>query len=202
MPIFKTSTTIILFIGLITNFLIFPSSICSAGISPTGQNMLDFLDATAGNAGLNKIDSGETAAMNIVGGIINVALSLIGIIFFILMLWAGIRWMTSQGNEEMIKEAKNTIRTAIIGIVVVFSSFLITNFILNQVKKINSSTVPLEQPLGTCSYKFARGELGEICSTIPSGYEYNATESRCREDYDYFISHPNNIGCGMRWTPN
>ena len=111
----------------------------SAGLSKTGTNMLNFLDATAGNAGLNTIDSGETATMNIVGGIINTILGLVGIVFFILMFWSGIQWMTSQGNEEIIKEAKGTIKTATIGIVVVFSSFMITNFILNQLKNVDSS---------------------------------------------------------------
>jgi len=123
----------------------------SAGLSDTGQNMLNFLDKSAENAGLNVIEAGkgESTVLNIIGGLTNTLLSIVGIIFFGLMLWAGVRWMSSHGNEEIVNEAKNTIRTAVIGILIVFSSFIVTNFVLNQLKDISkpaSVTPPAETP--------------------------------------------------------
>ena len=113
--------------------------------------MLNFLDKSAENAGLNVIEAGkgESTVLNIIGGLTNTLLSIVGIIFFGLMLWAGVRWMSSHGNEEIVNEAKNTIRTAVIGILIVFSSFIVTNFVLNQLKDISkpaSVTPPAETP--------------------------------------------------------
>ena len=44
--------------------------------------------------------------------------------------------MTSRGNEQDVTEAKETIRTSMIGILVVLSAYLITNFVFNQLARI------------------------------------------------------------------
>ena len=56
--------------------------------------------------------------------------------FFVHVFYAGYVWMTSRGNEQAVTEAKETIRTSIIGILVVLSAFMITNFVFNQLGKI------------------------------------------------------------------
>ena len=40
-------------------------------------------------------------------------------------------WMTSAGDPEKVKKAQTTIRNAIIGLVIIASSFAIVNFVLN-----------------------------------------------------------------------
>ena len=42
--------------------------------------------------------------------IVSVALSMVSIVFFILMTYAGVRWMTSRGNEELAAKAKHTLK--------------------------------------------------------------------------------------------
>ncbi|MFH1430818.1 MAG: hypothetical protein ABIG71_04890 [Candidatus Uhrbacteria bacterium] len=66
----------------------------------------------------------------IIGKVIQAAISLVGVIFLILMIYGGIRWMTAQGSSEIVKKAKDTITAAIIGIVIVGLAFALTNFIL------------------------------------------------------------------------
>jgi hypothetical protein len=139
--------TFVLSVGLAPLF----ASPVYAQQSDAGKSMLDFLNATAEKGGLNVIDpgKGEITVLNVIGNVVNIILGLVGIIFFILMFYSGIRWMTSQGNEEVVKEAKATIKTAAIGIVVVFSSFVITNFVLNQIDNINKNPTeenPTELP--------------------------------------------------------
>ncbi len=69
-----------------------------------------------------------------VGGIIATAigaiLSLLGIIFIILILIAGYRWMTAGGNEEELNKAKSQIKHAIIGLVIIMMAYAITSFVL------------------------------------------------------------------------
>jgi hypothetical protein len=134
----------VVFSLLVTQAVYAQTSLANKTRSEAGSDALKFLDSTAKKAGLTSRDPGgkdfaESQVLGIVGNIINVVLGFVGIIFFILLFWAGIRWMTSGGNEEIVKEAKQTIKTSVIGIVVVFSAFLITNFTLNQIGKINNA---------------------------------------------------------------
>lgn len=85
------------------------------------------LGATADAANLK----GESEPTVILGRIIGAGLSLIGIVFFILTLYAGIIWMVARGNEESAKKAINTIIAAAIGMIITMSAYAITSFILD-----------------------------------------------------------------------
>jgi len=66
--------------------------------------------------------------------IINIALSLVGILFLGMSLYAGIKWMTARGNEENVTKAKDTLEAAIIGMVVVSISYAISNIIFQKIQ--------------------------------------------------------------------
>lgn len=68
----------------------------------------------------------------IVGYIIKVVLGLLGIIFLALIIYSGIMWMTSAGEEKKIKTAKDTLTTSVIGLVIVLSAYAISDFVINQ----------------------------------------------------------------------
>ncbi|NCN99870.1 hypothetical protein GW920_02000 [Candidatus Falkowbacteria bacterium] len=112
---------------LLTIFAIFSIQVTSAQIlNQDAQDTLQTMtDATAGAANF-----GSTTVGQVVGGIIAIALSLVSIIFIILMVTAGFRWMTAQGNEEIISSSKDSIRGAIIGLIVTMSAYAITYFVL------------------------------------------------------------------------
>jgi len=63
--------------------------------------------------------------------VIEGALSLIGIIFLALMLYAGYHWMTARGEEEKVEKAKDTIQRAIVGIIIVVGAYAIWKFIFS-----------------------------------------------------------------------
>ena len=63
------------------------------------------------------------------GQIIGAILSFVGVLFLGLMIYAGILWMTAQGNEQQVNKAKGMLTNAIIGIVIVFAAYAITAFI-------------------------------------------------------------------------
>jgi cbb3-type cytochrome oxidase subunit 3 len=64
-----------------------------------------------------------------VGTLIGTALSFVGVIFLILIIYAGILWMTASGNDQQVTKAKNMLINSIIGIIIVFAAYAITNFI-------------------------------------------------------------------------
>ncbi len=47
----------------------------------------------------------------------------------ILVIYAGILWMTARGNEQQVERAKTLLVQSIIGLVIVFSAYAITRFI-------------------------------------------------------------------------
>jgi len=63
------------------------------------------------------------------GQIIGLILSFIGVLFLGLMIYAGILWMTSSGNEQTVATAKDLIVNAVIGIIIVFAAYALTSFL-------------------------------------------------------------------------
>lgn len=59
-------------------------------------------------------------------------LGLLGVIFIILIVIAGYNWMTAAGDEEKIKKATNTIRSAIIGLLIIIAAYSITYFVFQN----------------------------------------------------------------------
>ncbi len=68
----------------------------------------------------------------IVGRIINVFLSVLGLIFLILTVYAGYLWMTARGNEEIVKKAKETLTNSVIGLILVLVAYSIARFVVGR----------------------------------------------------------------------
>ena len=90
------------------------------------------LDDTAEKAGLIKKGVAAPGPAAFVGTLVGYALTFIGVVFFVLMVYGGFLWMQARGNEEHIKKAKGLIEAAIIGMVIVFLAYTLTNFILGR----------------------------------------------------------------------
>jgi len=73
----------------------------------------------------------ESSLGNIAAAITQAFLGLLGIIFLVLMITAGYKWMIASGNEEKITEAKDTIFRAIIGLIITVGAYAITYFVFN-----------------------------------------------------------------------
>lgn len=58
------------------------------------------------------------------------------IVFFFMFLTGGIRWITSAGDKLGIESARKTLTNAIVGLIIVFSIFLII-YIINTIFNVN-----------------------------------------------------------------
>ena len=64
-----------------------------------------------------QVTTGEEGGIyTIIATIINIVLGFIGLITLIIVIVAGIQWMTSGGNEEKITAAKKRIISGVIGL--------------------------------------------------------------------------------------
>lgn len=100
----------------------------SGTISDSASPLLKKLNTVGTSAGYDSGTS-ETTILEILGTGIRVGLSLLGVIFIILILLAGYNWMTAAGDQEKITKAQHTIRSAIIGLLIIVGAFAIWMFI-------------------------------------------------------------------------
>lgn len=117
---FKIFIILTIFFSL---FLFCPAQATDYGLSAT-------MKATGGLLP-DKIQGASTLP-ELGGVIVNVVLSLVGILFFALMLYAGIIWMKAMGSSEDVTKAKDMITQAIIGLVVVMAAYAISNFVFTS----------------------------------------------------------------------
>lgn len=94
------------------------------GLGSASEN----LNKAAGKAGV----TGGKELSDVIGSGISAALTLVGLIFLVLMVYGGYLWMTARGAEEQIGKAQKIIFGTIIGLVVVLSAYAITFFVIGQ----------------------------------------------------------------------
>lgn len=75
---------------------------------------------------LNASDLGKVITNGI--NLVFVVAALLALVFLII---GGVKWLTSQGEKEGVNKARETIVAAVVGLVIIFLSYLIVNFVLN-----------------------------------------------------------------------
>lgn len=101
------------------------------------------LDTVAGKAELKGLGD---SVPKITGRFLGAALSLVGILFFILTIYGGVLWMTSHGNSEQATKGLQTTIAAIIGLIIVLAAYTITNFVFKTVEGGEVTPQPQDQP--------------------------------------------------------
>lgn len=91
-----------------------------------GETILEYLRITAEAAGFPP----PRSIPEIIGSLIGVFLSLLGIIFLCLIIYGGFLWMLSGGNAEKVIKAKKVLTNSVIGLIIIVSSYAITSFVL------------------------------------------------------------------------
>lgn len=104
-------------------FFVFLSPLVSSASTQTGLEQA----AKEGFSGTPAI----TDIPQAIGKIVGLALSFIGLAFFVLMIYGGFIWMFARGNDQDVQKAKDLIQAAIIGLIIVLAAYAITVFIGN-----------------------------------------------------------------------
>ncbi len=79
-------------------------------------------------------ESPTTITVNVIKWV----LGFLGLVAVIMIIWGGVTWMTSAGNEEKVRKAKDILRAAIIGLVVVLLSWAMVTFVFTQTTELAS----------------------------------------------------------------
>jgi hypothetical protein len=76
----------------------------------------------------------DTGLEETLGTLINIGLSLLGIVFLLLTLYAGWLWMTAAGDGKATQKAKDILITAVVGLVILLSAYAISSFVIENIQ--------------------------------------------------------------------
>ncbi len=158
-----TPLVVIFGLSLATAYGLLPTAFASAqGLTGSAVNV----NAVTAAAGVG----GSSDLITIIGRIINIALGFLGIIFLVLLLYAGFLWMTAAGDATKIEQAQKILRNAIIGLVIIVSAWAITAFIISSLTGEGSYTggVTGGGARGRSGFTGAHGRSGSLGILIES----------------------------------
>ena len=106
----------------------------AGGTCPDGKTTYVNSVAECGiNAAGDDVNKNPDGLMGVVKTIINVVLSVVGIIAVVMIILGGITFMTSQGDSAKVAKGKNTLIYGVVGLIVALLAFAIVNFVLKSV---------------------------------------------------------------------
>lgn len=118
------------------------SKIITAGAGAATLGLVYTQNAFAAGNGLTNVQSGVTTTETAAGGltmqqvintVIGTMLFIVGLLAVIMLIYGGIRYVTSHGDKAQVTAAKETIMYAVVGLVVAIAAFAVIHWITNDV---------------------------------------------------------------------
>jgi len=72
----------------------------------------------------------ERDAGEVISGIINVVLGILGVILVGMIVYGGVVYATSLGNEERVNMAKRVLTYSFIGVLIIASAFAVSSYVV------------------------------------------------------------------------
>jgi magnesium-transporting ATPase (P-type) len=86
-------------------------------------------------SGSNQCYKASGSLQNIIKNVVNILLFIVGAAAVIMFVVGGLRYVTSNGDQQAITSAKNTIIYSIIGVVIAFLAYAAVNFVTSQLEE-------------------------------------------------------------------
>lgn len=118
-------------------FLLVPLAVgAQTGLESTVNTQLEAsgLQSTFGT-------TGKDSLAKMIGAGVNVVLGILGLILVVLIIYAGFLWMTAQGDTKKVDKAKDMLKQAVIGLVLVFAAYAIAQFVMLNLADISDGTL-------------------------------------------------------------
>ncbi|MEA3248934.1 MAG: hypothetical protein U9Q03_01080 [Patescibacteria group bacterium] len=77
--------------------------------------------------------NGEGTLAEFVGTLVQGALSVLGVIFFVLLVYGGALWMTAGGDTAKVDKAKKLLTSAIVGLIIVMIAYAIAFYVMSAI---------------------------------------------------------------------
>lgn len=94
--------------------------------------MLQQLAALIGKGEVDNIPNASGDGSDVLAGAINLVFYVTGVVAVVVIIIAGIMYIISTGDQNKIEQAKNMLKYAVAGLVVVILAFTIVQFVLGR----------------------------------------------------------------------
>lgn len=89
-----------------------------------------FADSACPQGSFSGLCLSATQLGGVVGSFLTFAFVVVGIVALGFLIYGGFKWLTSEGDKTAVEGARNHIFAAIIGLIVIFLSYLVVNLLL------------------------------------------------------------------------
>lgn len=110
----------------------FMSLIFACTFGSSTASAIDLIDCSGANADSTVCKNKDDNAGKMVGNIVNTLLYVLGAVAVIVIIIAAFMYVTSGGDSNRTKVAKDTILYAVIGLIVALMAFAIVNWVVLQ----------------------------------------------------------------------
>lgn len=125
--------------------LILPMVFCAnfAFASSSSPDSLQITNGAAWNkfadrTGYKDPNESQDELPDVIGEIIAQVLGLMGVIFAVLIIYSGIRWMTAAGDSGRVEKAKNILINSVIGLIITLAAYSISYAVIEILLKSTS----------------------------------------------------------------
>lgn len=128
-------------LGIVASFLVLVPLVA---VSPVYAD-IDVADCvgkgTLGEGDLSNVDAGcnynpptsqADDLTELIASVVNIISLIVGVVAVVMVIWGGLKYITSGGESNKITGAKNTIMYALIGLVIVALAQVIVRFVLKK----------------------------------------------------------------------
>ena len=87
-------------------------------------------DCSKGEGQAEQLDGNQ----GVITTIINTMLFIVGLLAVIMIIYAGIRFVTAHGDEKQVESARQTIIYSVVGLIVAILAYALVNWVFSQFK--------------------------------------------------------------------
>ncbi len=118
----------------ILSIMLVPMLVFAQGTTPTAVDYTkgDPKAALTDLRGKSGYSDKSDNLVGVIGNVIKILLTAVGIIVVVLVVYAGFLWMTAGGNEDQVKKAKQWLINAVIGLALIMAAYAISDFAITN----------------------------------------------------------------------
>lgn len=104
------------------------------GISVESVAAVEILDKATVDQVKAETGLGTTSPIQVTAIAVGAFLNILGVIAFIMFIYAGFRWMTAGGRTPEVTKAKDMMKHAIVGLVIIMASYSIARYVFSIIE--------------------------------------------------------------------
>lgn len=92
------------------------------------DNSLNYLKNAVAGTGLDK----NPGLSVFIGNVVEFILGFLGLVFLVIIVYAGVIWTTAQGDTKKVDKAKDMLKNGVMGLAIVFAAYAVEFFVVSS----------------------------------------------------------------------